>query len=94
VRAGRDTGVVPWCATCDRFLSPPTVRADGTCPTCGRTVDAGHAHATPSTTGKATDATEERRTSLPWHLWLLAAAVAVYLGFRAWQGIEWIIQQL
>jgi endogenous inhibitor of DNA gyrase (YacG/DUF329 family) len=87
VSTRRDTGVVPWCATCDRFLSPPTVRADGTCPTCGRTVDAGHAHESSPTTG-------ERRAQLPWHLWLLAAAVAVYLGFRAWQGIEWIIQQL
>jgi len=25
---------------------------------------------------------------------LLAIALAVYLSFRAWQGIEWIIQQL
>jgi hypothetical protein len=91
---GRDTGVVPWCATCDRFLSPPTVRADGTCPTCGRTVDGGHVHTSAPRSGGAAEAPEERRASLPWHLWLLAAAVAVYLGFRAWQGIEWIIQQL
>jgi len=67
------------------------VRADGTCPTCGRTVDSGRAHtATP-----AEEATGARRaSSLPWHLWLLAIALAVYLSFRAWQGIEWIIQQL
>jgi hypothetical protein len=82
---------VPWCATCDRFLSPPTVRSDGTCPTCGGGVDGGHAHTSTTTTGEST---ETRRASLPWHLWLLAAAVAVYLGFRAWQGIEWVIQQL
>ena len=89
--AGRDTGVVPWCATCDRFLSPPSVRADGTCPTCGRTVESGHAHAAAPTE----EATKPRRAaSLPWHLWLLAIALAVYLSFRAWQGIEWIIQQL
>jgi hypothetical protein len=31
---------------------------------------------------------------LPWHLWLLAGALAIYLGFRAWQGIEWVIHQL
>jgi hypothetical protein len=67
------------------------VRTDGTCPTCGASVDGGHAHTSTSGTGEATEA---RRASLPWHLWLLAAAVAVYLGFRAWQGIEWIIQQL
>jgi PHP family Zn ribbon phosphoesterase len=81
---------VPWCATCDRFLSPPTVRADGTCPTCGGTIDRGHAHTSTATTGEE----DARRASLPWHLWLLAAAVAVYLGLRAWPGIEWIIQQL
>jgi hypothetical protein len=90
VIAGRDNCVVPWCATCDRFLSPPSVRSDGTCPTCGRTVDGGHAHA-----AAPEDATKPRRaSSLPWHLWLLAAALAVYLSFRAWQGIEWVIHQL
>ncbi|MFN8036118.1 MAG: hypothetical protein U0V73_09310 [Acidimicrobiia bacterium] len=36
---------VPWCRECDRFLSPSTVKADGTCPTCGRAVDPGKAHA-------------------------------------------------
>ena len=30
--------------SCDRFLSPSTVKVDGTCPSCGRVVDAGHAH--------------------------------------------------
>jgi hypothetical protein len=28
---------------------------------------------------------------IPWHLKLLGAALAVYLGFRAWQGIEWVL---
>jgi hypothetical protein len=27
---------------------------------------------------------------LPWHLKLLACALAVYLGYRAYQGIEWV----
>jgi hypothetical protein len=90
VTAGRDTGVVPWCAFCNRFLSPSTVRADGTCPECGRSVDAATAHASAA----PTEETQRRRTSLPWHLWLLAIALAIYLGFRAWQGIEWVIQNL
>jgi len=34
---------VPWCAECARFLSPSTVRPDGACPACGRTVEAGRA---------------------------------------------------
>ena len=27
---------MPWCDACDRFLSPSTVKVDGTCPSCGR----------------------------------------------------------
>lgn len=30
----------------------------------------------------------------PWHFKLLAVAVALYLGFRAWQGIDWLLGHL
>jgi hypothetical protein len=30
---------------------------------------------------------------VPWHLKLLAGAVALYLGWRAFQGIEWIVNR-
>jgi hypothetical protein len=79
---------MPWCTECDRFLSPPSVAADGTCPTCGHPVDPGKAHvATVEPVG-------EESPPIPWHLKALAAAVALYLGFRAWQGIEWVARQL
>jgi hypothetical protein len=78
---------VPWCDACDRFLSPSTVKVDGTCPSCGRVVDAGHAHAA----GAKPDDEDEELPPIPWHLWLLAAALAVYLGYRAMQGIEWLL---
>ena len=79
---------MPWCTECDRFLSPPSVLADGSCPTCGRAVDPGQAHV-------ATDElAEEESPPIPWHLKALAAAIALYLGFRAWQGIEWLMHQL
>jgi len=82
---------VPWCDACDRFLSPSTVKVDGTCPSCGRVVDAGRAHG-PGT--EADDDEEEELPPIPWHLWLLAAALAVYLGYRAMQGIEWLLGAL
>jgi hypothetical protein len=96
---------VPWCDACDRFLSPSTVEVDGTCPSCGRVVDPGHAHVATGDTAPATktgatgtgatatDAGEddEDLPPIPWHLWLLAAALAVYLGYRAMQGIEWLL---
>jgi len=34
---------------------------------------------------------EEDLPPIPWHLKLLGAALAVYLGYRALQGIEWIL---
>jgi hypothetical protein len=38
--------------------------------------------------------TTEQPVALPWHLKLLAAAAAVYLGYRAWQGIAWLVEWL
>jgi hypothetical protein len=55
--------------------------ADGTCPTCGRPVDPGGGHASED---------DEGLGPVPWHLKLLLGALAVYLGWRAWQGIEWL----
>jgi hypothetical protein len=78
---------VPWCTECDRFLSPSTVRADGTCPTCGRVVDPG---AVGTTTAEQHE-DDEKLPPIPWHLKLLALAVVVYLGFRLYQGIEWLL---
>ena len=78
---------MPWCPSCDRFLSPSTVLADGTCPTCGRTVDPGSAHAPASEE-------ETELDPLPWHFKLLVAAIALYLGYRAFQGIDWLINML
>jgi hypothetical protein len=74
---------VPWCTECDRFLSPSTVRPDGTCPTCGRTVDTG------AVATKTED--DEKLPPIPWHLKLLALAILVYLAFRLYQGIEWLL---
>ena len=60
-------------------------------------VDPGRAHVAtdPSTPVRIRPAAgEEESPPIPWHLKALAAAVALYLGFRAWQGIEWLLHQL
>jgi hypothetical protein len=82
---------VPWCDACDRFLSPSTVKVDGTCPSCGRVVDPGRAASPAAVDASTTDDGNEALPPIPWHLWLLAAALAVYLGYRAMQGIEWLL---
>jgi hypothetical protein len=78
---------VPWCADCDRYLSPSTVRDDGTCPTCGRAVDQGEVAAK----SPASATTEEALPPIPWHLKLLAVAIAIYLSYRLYQGIQWVL---
>ncbi len=80
---------MPWCTECDRFLSPSTVKTDGTCPTCGRVVEPGDV-ATEAAAHREEQEAEEL-TPIPWHLKLLAAAIVVYLGYRAFQGIEWVL---
>jgi hypothetical protein len=30
---------------------------------------------------------------VPWHFWLLLLAAGIYLGYRAIQGIGWLISR-
>lgn len=89
---------MPWCKTCDRFLNPPTVNPDGSCPQCGQFVEPGHAHEAAEYRGEvdpndaaAADAWDPDADTkkLPWHLKLVLAALALYLGWRAWEAIAW-----
>jgi hypothetical protein len=77
---------VPWCVSCNKFLTPPTVRADGTCPRCGSEVERG---LIPGMTRPA----GEERPGVPWHLKLLGLALAVYLSFRFFEVIEWVLNR-
>jgi hypothetical protein len=76
------------------------VTVAGDCPKCGTPVDPGAAR--PATVDSGVDVTSEAPSDadwvpdldpVPWHLKLLAGAVAVYLGWRAFQGIEWIVHR-
>jgi hypothetical protein len=93
-----DNRAVPWCATCDRFLSPPTVTPDGRCPSCGRPVDPGGAHSAGeaperAAPAEADQAAEEELGPIPLHLKIMGVALVVYLGWRFFQGVEWIIHR-
>jgi hypothetical protein len=61
-------------------------------------VDAGHAHHATVTepsppTGQGPD-TDEALDPVPWHFKLMLGALAIYLGYRALQGVEWVVQHL
>jgi hypothetical protein len=90
---------VPWCKTCDRFLNPPTVNPDGSCPHCGQFVEPGHAHEAAEYRGEVDPAEaaaqewdrDADKTGLPWHLKLILLALALYLGWRAYEALAWTI---
>jgi hypothetical protein len=65
------------------------VPADGACPTCGTAVDPGGARV-----AEPPRASAARPRSWPWHVKALAGVLALYLGYRAYQGIEWLARQL
>lgn len=66
---------MPWCEPCERFWNPSSVTEAGECPTCGAAVE------TPS------DQESPASQRTPWHFWVALAAAAVYLGWRAIEGI-------
>lgn len=88
---------VPWCPSCDRFLSPPTVTPDGACPRCGRPVDPGQARPPGAATDIDTEVPPQDRGEemppIPMHMKILGASVVIYLGYRFLQGIEWVVKQ-
>ena len=71
---------MPWCDDCSRFWSPNTLPADGACPTCGRNL------------AKPGERPGDQKA--PWHFKLLVVAVVLYLGWRAVQLVEWVVQHV
>ncbi len=74
---------MPWCDPCERFFNPNTLHEDGSCPQCGTKL------AEPGAQTQGVPAKGWR--SVPWHFWLVIAALVLYLGGRAVQGVLWVI---
>ncbi len=80
---------MPWCESCERFYAPPTLSAGGDCPAGHHVVDPdGPSTLTQST---ATPREEEPEPKVPWHFWVLLVSAVVYLGWRAVEGIIWVV---
>jgi len=61
---------MPWCEECAKYMAPSAMNDDGTCPTCGKPVEA---PAPPD---------EEEDEGAPWHFKLLVVALVAYLVWR------------
>jgi len=80
---------VPWCERCSRFLNPNTIATDGSCPSCGRTVEVAERPADQTSPTAVEVDTADEGVKAPWHFWVMVIGVAVYLGWRLIQGIFW-----
>ncbi|MBM3800548.1 MAG: hypothetical protein ACKO36_06980 [Actinomycetota bacterium] len=67
---------MPFCEECARYFAPSAMRSDGSCPQCGRVLDA------PSYSAKNLDLHELADAKAPWHFKLLVVALCLYLGWR------------
>lgn len=69
---------MPYCEPCEKYLAPSAANPDGSCPTCGDAVES---------------TTAVRTSKIPWHFWLVLIAASGYVGFRAIEGMIWLVQQ-
>ena len=74
---------MPWCGACARWWAPTAATPDGRCPACGRRLD--HRVTAGARRPARAGAPGPDDVGFPWHLKLLAAAVVVYLAWRAAQ---------
>lgn len=77
---------MPWCESCARFWNPSSVGSDAACPTCGRKLPEPRSPAEPEPGDDSPKA--------PWHFKLLLVALFIYLGYRAVQGVMWLVSHL
>lgn len=86
---------MPWCGACERWFGPAALGPGGTCPACGRRVAGSPEGADGPEPDPAGPETALRPVAgAPWHFKLLLAALALYLGFRLWQAIAWLVAHL
>lgn len=75
---------MPWCEECAKYWTPSAMNEDGTCPSCGRVVEAQQATAKNINIKKLAqgDDSEDAEAKAPWHFKLLMVLLALYLVWR------------
>lgn len=74
---------MPWCEDCAKYWAPSAMKADGSCPTCGRIVETPEPITAKNLDLKRLAAGEGAEVAkAPWHFKVLVVALAVYLGYR------------
>lgn len=80
---------MPWCEACDRFYTPSTLSTAGDCPEGHHVAEPDAPSTLPQSTAEPRE--EEPDPKVPWHFWVLLVSAVVYLGWRAVEGIIWLV---
>ena len=73
---------MPWCEECAKYWTPSAMNEDGTCPSCGRVVEAQQATAKNIDIKKLAKGDDADDAKAPWHFKVLMVLLAAYLGWR------------
>ena len=73
---------MPWCEECAKYWTPSAMNEDGTCPSCGRVVEAQKATPKNLDIKKLAACDDEEQAKAPWHFKLLMVLLVLYLGWR------------
>lgn len=86
---------MPWCDECAKYWAPNAMERDGSCPTCGRVLATkGALRMEARSLGvPAPGEAEGEAPKAPWHFKVMVGAVAVYLAWRGWQGVDWLLRR-
>ena len=79
---------MPWCEECAKYWTPSAMNEDGSCPSCGRSVEAQQPVTAKNLDLKklaAGDDGDVEDVKAPWHFKLLMVLLAAYLGWRVVQ---------
>ena len=80
---------MPWCEDCSRFYTPSTLSPGGDCPQGHHVANPEDSPVLVQSSAEAPD--DDEIVKVPWHFWILVIALVLYLGWRAVQGIMWLI---
>ncbi len=67
------------------------MRPDGTCPFCEQVVDYKRNAKSEAALARGEEFSAQDEVPVPWHLKLLLVAAALYLGWRAIEGVGWLV---
>lgn len=84
---------MPWCDDCSKYWAPNSLEANGVCPTCKRVLATkGALRMEARSLGIPGPGEKEGEApKAPWHFKVMVGAVTLYLLWRVWEGILWLV---